>query len=189
MGEIRPGSKTRETVLKTDELYGHDGLWLGPRGRDYGVMLPHPKPYQHANLYPDPDSSCWFAFLEMPAGSVLNIRGRYPYGRYFQLALYRADPDMGGYTATGEKFVDHQIAPDRGSVNPFVPGADRRAENRGSPIRIANADAPAGPAGRGPNTMNRGGYPALPPALRVIPARLAPPSAAVSPVRRTGLVR
>jgi hypothetical protein len=34
MGEIRPGSKTLETVLKTDELYGHDGLWLGPRGRD-----------------------------------------------------------------------------------------------------------------------------------------------------------
>ena len=90
MGEIRPGSKTRETVLKTDELYGHDGLWLGPRGRDYGVMLPHPKPYQHANLYPDPNSSYWFGFLEMPKGSVLNIRGRYPYGRYFQFALYRA---------------------------------------------------------------------------------------------------
>src|SRR5215831_9690699 len=118
MGEIRPGSKTRETVLKTDELYGHDGLWLGPRGRDYGVMLPHPKPYQHANLYPD-----WLAFLEMPAGSVLTIRGRYPYGRYFQFALYRSDPDMGGYTATGEKFVDHQIEPDPASVNPFVPGA------------------------------------------------------------------
>jgi hypothetical protein len=63
VGEIRPGSKTLETVLKTDELYGHDGLWLGPRGRDYGVILPDPKPYQHANLYPDPNSSYWFAFL------------------------------------------------------------------------------------------------------------------------------
>ena len=156
MGEIRPGSKTRETVLKTDELYGHDGLWLGPRGRDYGVMLPHPKPYQHANLYPDPNSSYWFAFLEMPAGSVLNIRGRYPYGRYFQFALYRSDPDMGGYTATGEKFVDHQIAPDPGSVNPFVPGTNRRAGNRGYTIRIANADAPADAAGREPNTMYAG---------------------------------
>ena len=156
MGEIRPGSKTRETVLKTDELYGHDGLWLGPRGRDYGVMLPHPKPYQHANLYPDPNSSYWFAFLEMPAGSVLNIRGRYPYGRYFQFALYRSDPDMGGYTATGEKFVDHQIGPDPGSVNPFVPGTNRRAGNRGYTIRIANADAPADAAGREPNTMYAG---------------------------------
>src|SRR5215471_2250552 len=86
MGEIRPGGKTRETVLETDELYGQDGLRLGPRGRDYGVMLPHPRPYQHANLCPDPNSSCWVAFLEMPEGSVLNIRGRYPYGRSFQLA-------------------------------------------------------------------------------------------------------
>jgi hypothetical protein len=74
----------------------------------------------------------------MPAGSVLTIRGRYPYCRYFQFALYRADPDMGGYTATGEKFVDHQIEPDPGSVNPFVPGADRRAADRGYTIRIAN---------------------------------------------------
>ena len=156
MGEIRPGSKTLETVLKTDELFGHDGLWLGPRGRDYGVMLPHPKPYQHANLYPDPNSSYWFAFLEMPEGSVLNIRGRYPYGRYFQLALYRADPDMGGYTATGEKFVNHQIEPDPGSVNPFVPGADRRAANRDYTIRIANTGAPADAAGREPNTMYAG---------------------------------
>jgi hypothetical protein len=49
--EIRLGSKTLETVLKTDELYGDDGLWLGPRGRDYGVMLPNPKPWQHANLW------------------------------------------------------------------------------------------------------------------------------------------
>jgi hypothetical protein len=50
---------------------------------------------------------------------------------------------MGGYTATGEKFVDHQIEPDPGSVNPFVPGANRRAADRGYTIRIASADAPA----------------------------------------------
>ena len=68
---LRPGSKTLDVVLKTDEHFGHDGLWLGPRGRDYGNLLPNPKPYQHANLYPDPNSSYWFAFLEMPEGSVL----------------------------------------------------------------------------------------------------------------------
>ena len=153
--EVRLGSKTLETVLKTDELYGHDGLWLGPRGRDYGVMLPNPKPYQHANLYPDPNSSYWFSFLEMPAGSVLNIRGRYTYGRYFQFALYRSDP-LGGYTATGEKFVDHHIHPDPGSENPFVPGANRRVENRDYTLRIANVDAPADPADREQNTMYAG---------------------------------
>lgn len=153
---IRPGSKTLEVVLKTDELYGHDGLWLGPRGRDYGAMLPDPKPYQHANLYPDPNSSYWFAFLEMPEGSVLDIKGQFPHCRYFQFALYRSDPDMGGYTATGEKFVDHQLEPDEGSVNPFVPGTVRSVEDRDYTIRIANVDEPEDAADREPNTMYAG---------------------------------
>jgi hypothetical protein len=38
------------------------------------------KPYQHANLYPDPNSTYWFAIMEMPAGSVLMLPGRYPHG-------------------------------------------------------------------------------------------------------------
>ena len=145
-----------EVVLETDEQFGHDGLWLGPRGRDYGVMLPNPKPYQHANLYPDPNSSYWFAIMEMPAGSVLTIRGRYPYCRYFQFALYRSDPDMGGFTATGEKFVDHHLEPDQGSENPFVPGANRRVESRDYTLRISSVDAPADSADREPNTMYAG---------------------------------
>jgi hypothetical protein len=92
----------------------------------------------------------------MPEGSVLTVRGRYPYGRYFQYALYRADPEMGGFTATGEKFVDHHIDPDPGSENPFIPGADRRVENRDYTLRIASVDAPKDPAEREPNTMYAG---------------------------------
>jgi hypothetical protein len=153
---IRPGSKTPEVVLKTDELYGNDPLLLGPRGRDYGMMLPNPKPYQHANLYPDPNSSYWFGVLEMPEGSVLTFKGRYPHARYFQVALYRADPEMGGFTATGEKFEDHHIEPDSGSVNPFVPGSDRNVEKRGYTLRIANLDPPADEADREPNTLYAG---------------------------------
>ena len=154
--EPRRGSKTLEIVLETDRLYGNDGLWLGPRGRDYGAMLPNPKPYQHANLYPDPNSSYWFAIMEMPAGSVLTIKGRYPYCRYFQFALYRADPEMGGFTATGEKFVDHFLEPDPGSSNPFEPGADRRAEPRDYTLTIASKDAPEDDSDREPNTMYAG---------------------------------
>ncbi len=152
---IRLGSKSLETVLRTDELYGHDGLWLGPRGRDYGVMLPDPKPYQHANLYPDPNSTYWFAIMEMPEGSVLTLRGRFPHGRYMQFALYRSDP-LGGFTATGEAFIDHEIEPDPGSENPFIPGANRLTESRDYTIRIANVDAPADPGDREPNTLYAG---------------------------------
>lgn len=151
----RPGNKSLETVLRTDKLYGHDGLWLGPRGRDYGAMLPDPKPYQHANLYPDPNSTYWFAILEMPEGSVLTLRGRFPHGRYMQFALYRSDP-LGGFTATGEAFVDHQIDPDPGCENPFVPGANRLGENRDYTIRISNTDIPADTGDRAPNTLYAG---------------------------------
>jgi hypothetical protein len=179
MDEIRPGSKTRETVLKTDELYSHDGLWLGPRGRDYGVVLPHPKPYQHANLYPDPNSSYWLAFLEMPKGSVLTIRGRYPYGRHIQFALYRSDPDRGGYTATGEKLVHHQIEPDPGSVNPFVPGTNRRAADRGYTIRIANTDVQAAR----PRARRRLG------SVLLVRHRSGRPSRVTNPIRQLGVGR
>lgn len=53
----RVGNKSFENVVRTDERYGHDGLWLGPRGRDYGALLEHPKPYQIANLCPGPPPS------------------------------------------------------------------------------------------------------------------------------------
>ena len=155
MAEYRPGNKALETVLKTDELYGHDELFLGQRGQRLGEMLPDPKPYQIANLYPDPNSSYWLAFLDMPEGSVLELRG-VPRSRYFQYTLYGSDPDMGGYTATGENLLDNHIEPDPGSANPFVPGTNRKGDNRDYTVRIANVEAPADPADRAPNTMYAG---------------------------------
>ena len=156
MSVMRPGNKSLETVIKTDELYGHDCLWLGPRGRDYGEMLPNPKPWQHANLYPDPNSTYWFTVMKMPEGSVLTIKGQFAHSRYMQFALYLDDPDMGGYTATGETMVDHTIEPDPGSENPFVPGADRSVEKRDYTIKIVNAEIPADDSEREPNTIYAG---------------------------------
>lgn len=156
MAVWRPGNKTLETVLKTDELFGGDDLWLGPRGRDYGEMLPDPKPYQIANLYPDPNSSYWLAFLKMPAGSVLHIRNQYVHGRYLQYALYRSDPDLGGYTAIGEELLDDQIEPEPGSENPFRPGARRKTEHRDYHVRISNTEAPNDPGDREVNTLYAG---------------------------------
>jgi len=151
----RPGNKSFENVVRTDERYGHDEVWLGPRGRDYGAMLENPKPYQIANLYPDQNSSYWIAGLKVPRGSSLVLRGRYPYGRYCQFALYRPDP-LGSYTATGEALVDHHIQPDQSSVNPYAPGANRLAENRDYTVRIVAEEAPAHEEDRKPNTLYSG---------------------------------
>jgi hypothetical protein len=115
-------------------------------------MLPNTKPYQHANLYPDQQATYWFAILEMEPGTVLTLSGRYPYARYFQLALYRPGP-MGSFSATGEALVDHQIAPDRGSVNPFVPGNSRLGDERDYTVRVVVADPPSDESSGEPNTL------------------------------------
>jgi hypothetical protein len=151
----RPGNKSLENTVRTDERYGKDGLWLGPRGRDYGALLEHPKPYQIANLYPDQNSSYWIAFLDLPPGSVMTLRGRFPYARYCQFALYRPDP-LGNYTATNEALVDHEIRPAKGSTNPFKPGASRLGARRSYTIHIVAEDAPARRKSRKPNTMYAG---------------------------------
>jgi hypothetical protein len=152
----RLGNKSFENVVRTDERYGHDPVWLGPRGRDYGAMLEHPKPYQIANLYPDQNSSYWLASIKMPPGTTLIVRGRFPYARYFQFALYRPDPAMGSYTATGEWAVDHEILPDEGSVNPYVPGNPRLGDERDYTLRIVAEEIPARKEDRKPNTLYAG---------------------------------
>ncbi len=152
----RPGNKSFENVVRTDERYGSDPLWLGPRGRDYGAMLEHPKPYQVANLYPDQNSSYWIGTVQLPPHSTLVLRGRYPYARYFQFALYRPDTGMGSFTATYEAAVDHEIQPDPGSANPFVPGTSRRGEQRDYTLRVVAEEAPAREADRAPNTLYAG---------------------------------
>lgn len=152
---VRLGNKSFENVVRTDERYGHDGFWLGPRGRDYGALLEHPKPYQVANLYPDSNASYWIAQFELPVGATLKLRGRFPICRYMSFAVYRPDP-LGSFTATGEALVDHQIAPDEGSVNPFVPGASRLGEQRDYTVYILGKEAPTRSEDREPNTLYAG---------------------------------
>lgn len=153
---MRTGNKSFENVVRTDERYGHDDLWLGPRGRDYGALLERPKPYQVANLYPDQNSSYWIGTVQLPPASALVLRGRYPYARYFQFALYRPDPAMGSFTATSEAAMDDQIQPDEGSVNPFVPGAPRLGAHRNYTLRIVAENAPTRKEDRSPNTLYAG---------------------------------
>lgn len=162
----RFGNKTYEEVLRYNELFGNNPVWLGPRGRDYGAMLPHPKPYQIANLYPDPNSSYWIAQFRLPEGATLLLKGRFPYCRYTEFALYRPDP-LGSFTATDEALTDDQIVPDEGSVNPFIPGNPRLAEKRDYTLRIVAKDAPARREDREPNAIYAGAQGLLQMCLRV----------------------
>ena len=151
----RFGNKSYEEVIRSNELYGGDQVWLGPRGRDYTTMLDDPKPYQIANLYPDPNASYWIGQFQLPEGATLILKGRFPHCRYMEFALYRPDP-LGSFTATPEALTDDEIVPDPGSVNPFVPGSPRLAEKRDYSVHIVAADAPASDEDRKPNTLYAG---------------------------------
>src|SRR5712691_10785414 len=87
----RYGDLPLEAVIRTDERYGHDGLFQGPRGWHYWNYLEAPKPIQNPNLWTDTQSTYFFSRMAMPAGSTVTLRGTYPKVRYFQFALYKAE--------------------------------------------------------------------------------------------------
>jgi hypothetical protein len=148
---MRPGDKSVENVIRTDERYGHDGLFWGPRGWDYWNWLEHPRPIQNPNLWPDTQSTYFIGRLAMPSGSTLTLHFTYPHVRYFQFALYKAERNT--FVSLNEDLAGPEIEPAPGSKNPFQVGADRLAEQRDFTIKIVAQDAPAQ---RSKNTLYAG---------------------------------
>lgn len=86
-----------------------------------------------------PDTRTWYlgiAFVIPPGGHV-EIKGEYPYARYFSLQTAT------NTTQTIMSLADHQIQPDPGSSNPFVVGARRAAVPRSYTARIVHGSPPA----------------------------------------------
>ena len=69
-------------------------------------------------------------------GATLTLSGRYPHSRYASLNAYNS---LG---AVQDALADFQINPDRGSVNPFRPGALRTARRRSFTVRLAGDARP-----------------------------------------------
>ncbi len=107
-------------------------FWAGPRGRDFRGGA------RQANNYPDAEATYWFAIFQLPAGARLQLRGRYPRARYMSLASYTSP-------LTGGSVHDTQIAPDRGSTNPFEPGARRTVTKRSWTMTVLRGNRPAHP--------------------------------------------
>jgi hypothetical protein len=150
-GKKHFGDKSLENAIRTDERYGHDGLFQGPRGLAYWTHLEYPKPIQNPNLWPDTQSTYFLGRLAMPAGSRLKMNFVYPHARYFQLAMYKAERNT--LVSTGEAVAGHDIEPDSGSVNPFRVGADRLAEPRNFTLHLLAEDAPTDADKRAQNTL------------------------------------
>src|SRR6478672_12303305 len=71
-------------------------------------------------LFPDSSAQYWTGSYRAIPGTHIRIDGIYPYARYTSWNVY--DPALRPFTHK----ADVDIAPDPGSANPFLPGADRR---------------------------------------------------------------
>lgn len=95
--------------------------------------------------FPEESATYWLARINLPEGSRLKIRGRYPHGRYMSLNSYSDG-------APTDALSDIAIHPRPGSVNPFEPGARRDVPKRSWRVTVIDAAPPSG-ADRSPNTL------------------------------------
>lgn len=86
----------------------------------------------------------WDYDKPMPEGTRILLEGDFPYARYFSICMgaptdmpRQFPPPPGWASVTGDGgglaeivIADVDIVPDPGSINPFIPGADRTAKNR-----------------------------------------------------------
>jgi hypothetical protein len=95
--------------------------------------------------FPDEAARYWVADLPIPPGFHVEVHGRFPHARYISFITY--DPA----TRAIDGIHDTEIAPDRGSTNPFVAGASRTAPRRSYTVYVLGATLPA--RGRAQNTV------------------------------------
>ena len=134
-------------AVLTNQRYNHDCFWAPPKGTDY-AHLPGATPIQNPNLYPDVGSTYFVAQYLLPAGASLTFHGTFPHERYFSWTMFGAIG--GGQLGPGDHLRDVQIAPDRGSVNPFLPANRRDVHRRAYTMHIVAGPVPSV---RAPNTI------------------------------------
>lgn len=148
---VRFGDRTLESTIRTDDRYGHDGLFQGPRGWVYWNYLANPQGIQNPNLWPDMRSTYFIGRFAMPAGSSMTLRGKFPYARFFQFALYKFEHNT--FVAFDESLHGIDIEPAPGSTNPYRIGANRLAEERDFTIQVLAEEPPEDRTRRATNTL------------------------------------
>jgi hypothetical protein len=148
----RYGDPSLGAIIRTDERYNKNSLFVGPRGWAYWSYLQNPQPYQDPNLWPDKRPTYFFGNMVLPAGSSLTIHGRFPYARYFKFNFYAFEHNT-FVAVAGSSMPGVEIVPDSGSGNPFKVGADRLVKNRNFTIQVLAEDAPKNPSEIPKNTV------------------------------------
>ena len=132
------------TVEEIDRVHAGKGLtdcfWVGTLS-----------PQTFNILSPDRSVGYWISQFKLPVGAKLELKGQYPRARYMSFASYNPV----GQPVDG--LADDVIAPDAGSVNPFMPGAPRLGGQRNFTVsvqkRSMQAGVPVDEASRPANTL------------------------------------
>jgi hypothetical protein len=95
--------------------------------------------------FPEESATYWLSRFNLPEGSRLLLRGRYPHGRYMSLNSYSD-------AVPTDALSDVRIEPEPGSVNPFEAGNRRDLPRRSWEVSVLDRDPPADDA-REPNTL------------------------------------
>jgi hypothetical protein len=118
-------------------------FWEGP----ISTKRPTTRGFDGRNFnFPEESATYWLARINLPAGAELELRGRFPHGRYMSLNAY----SDGTPTDT---LSDLAIEPRPGHANPFVTGERRDRRKRGWRVTVLDEPVPADPARRAPNTL------------------------------------
>ena len=86
--------------------------------------------------YPDAATFYWSAVFTIPQGAGLSLEGKFPHARYMSFISY----DEAGRPI--ESVADYLIKPNPGSINPFLPDADRTASARDYKLDVVDSVPP-----------------------------------------------
>jgi hypothetical protein len=112
-----------------------DCFWLGPIS--FTKRATNPERFDgHFFNFPEESATYWLARFRLGPGQQLALRGRYPHARYESLNSYLE----GG--SPYSSLADTAIRPDRGSTNPFRPGAPRTGRKRSWTVTVAGGSPP-----------------------------------------------
>jgi len=100
-------------------------------------------------LIPDSNELVFHSWFVLPPGGSVKMRGVFPHVRAMTWSVYH------GLTPY-DVVRDDQIAPDAGSQNPFVPGANRDSSSRSYTLTVSSLPAPPPGWPRAKNTIYAG---------------------------------
>ncbi|MGA8846255.1 MAG: hypothetical protein WB471_06545, partial [Nocardioides sp.] len=92
---------------------------------------------ENGNLfYPDTGVNYYLGRVNLPPGGELVVRGRFPHARYTSFNVYDE------LFRPTDALADTQIRPERGSMNPFLPGNRRDGALRDYTVRVVSDPLP-----------------------------------------------